>query len=201
MAVGGAHVFPGLLAPVLTQLFFPMLLTTFLTCFCRGERQKYAEKKSCLNRGSPGHESHTLTSEPAGRGSKGTELSNTVRGNTNYLSHFGHSWGVLRGSVVKCLTHNSGFLGLSHNGLANWNMVFHGSVPGQDTSEPQPGTVETQERHEECQLSPYERSTVESCIKHHTINHLDIAASWTVKLLYVHFTALKKLSSTDCFQI
>ena len=29
-----------------------------------------------------------------------------------------------------------------------------GSVLGQDTSEPQPSTGETQERHEECELSP-----------------------------------------------
>ena len=64
--------FPGFLTPVLTQLFFPKPPTTFLTCFCRGERQKYAGKKSRLNRGSnsqpPGHESDTLTTEPPGRG-------------------------------------------------------------------------------------------------------------------------------------
>ena len=72
MAVGDAHVFPGFLTPVLTQLFFPRPLTTFLTCFCRGERQKYAEKKVRLIRGSnsqpPGHESDTLTTDPPGRG-------------------------------------------------------------------------------------------------------------------------------------
>ena len=72
MAVGDAHVFPGFLTPVLTQLFFPKPPTTFLTCFCRGERWKYAGKKSCLNRGSnsqpPGHESDTLTTEPPRRG-------------------------------------------------------------------------------------------------------------------------------------
>ena len=60
------------LSPVLTQLFFPKPPTTFLTCFCRGERRKYAGKKSRLNRGSnsqpPGHESDTLTTEPLGRG-------------------------------------------------------------------------------------------------------------------------------------
>ena len=38
LAVGDAHVFPGFLTPVLTQLFFPKPPTTFLTCFCRGER-------------------------------------------------------------------------------------------------------------------------------------------------------------------
>ena len=72
MAVGDAYVNPGFLTPVLTQLFFRKPQTTFLTCFCRGERRKYAEKKSRLNRGSnsqpPGHESDTLTTEPPGRG-------------------------------------------------------------------------------------------------------------------------------------
>ena len=66
------HMFPGFLTPVLTQLFFPKPPTTFLTCFCRGERRKYAGKKSRLNRGSnsqpPGHESDKLTIEPPGRG-------------------------------------------------------------------------------------------------------------------------------------
>ena len=45
MAVGDAYVFPGFLTPVLTLLFFPKPPTTFLTCFCRGERQKYAGRK------------------------------------------------------------------------------------------------------------------------------------------------------------
>ena len=71
MAVGDSHVFPGFLAPVLTQLFFPKPPTTFLTCFCRVERRKYARKKSRLNRGSnsrpTGHESDTLTTELPGR--------------------------------------------------------------------------------------------------------------------------------------
>ena len=57
---------------VLTQLFFPKPPTTFLTCFCRGERQKYTGKNSRLNRGSdsqpPGHQSDTLTTEPPGWG-------------------------------------------------------------------------------------------------------------------------------------
>ena len=63
---------PGFLTPVLTQLFFPKPPTNFLTCFCRGERQKYAGKKSGLNQGSnsqpTGHESDTLTTEPTRRG-------------------------------------------------------------------------------------------------------------------------------------
>ena len=69
MAVGDAHVFPGFLTPVLPQLFFP---TTFLTCFSRSERRKYAGKKSSLNWGSnfqpPGHKSDTLITEPPGQG-------------------------------------------------------------------------------------------------------------------------------------
>ena len=68
MTVGDAYVFPGFLTPVLTQLFFPKPQTTFLTCFCRGERRKYAGKKSLLNRGSnsqpPGHEADMLSTEP-----------------------------------------------------------------------------------------------------------------------------------------
>ena len=67
MAVGDAYVFPGFLTPVITQLFFPKPPTTFLTCFCRGERQKCAEKKVRLNQGlnsqPPDHESETLTTE------------------------------------------------------------------------------------------------------------------------------------------
>ena len=66
------YVFPGFLTPVLTQLFFSKPPTTFLTCFCRGERRKYAGKKSRLNRGSnsqpAGHESDTLTTKSPGRG-------------------------------------------------------------------------------------------------------------------------------------
>ena len=73
MAVGDAHVFPGFLTPVLTQLFFSKPPTTFLTCFCRGQRRKYAVKKVHLNQGPnsqpPGHESDTLTTEPPGWGS------------------------------------------------------------------------------------------------------------------------------------
>ena len=61
MAVGDAYVFSGFLTPVLTQHFFPKPPTTFLTCFCRGERRKYAGKKSLLN-----PRSDTLTTEPPG---------------------------------------------------------------------------------------------------------------------------------------
>ena len=64
--------FPGFLTPVLIQLSSRKPPTTFLTCFCRGERRKYARKKVPFNRGSnsqpPGHESDTLTTEPPGRG-------------------------------------------------------------------------------------------------------------------------------------
>ena len=63
--------FSSFLTPVLTQLFFQKPLTSFLTCFCRDEKPKYAGKKSCLNQGlnsqPPGHESDTLTTEPTGR--------------------------------------------------------------------------------------------------------------------------------------
>ena len=85
MAVGDAHVFSGFLTPVLKQLFFPKPLTTFLACFCRGERRKYAGKKSRFNRGSnsqpPGHESDTLTTEPHGWGGLLSEPTTEVNGN------------------------------------------------------------------------------------------------------------------------
>ena len=75
MAVGDTHVFPGFLTPVLTQIFFPKPLTTFLTCFCRRERRKYARKEVRLNRGSnsqsPGLESNMLTNEPTVGGGGG----------------------------------------------------------------------------------------------------------------------------------
>ena len=72
MAVGDAHVFPGFLTPVLTQLFCTKPPTPFLICFCRGERRKHAGRKVRLNRGSNSqplsHESDTLATEPPGRG-------------------------------------------------------------------------------------------------------------------------------------
>ena len=73
MAVGDANVFPGFLTPELTQLYFPKPPTSFIRCFCRGERRKYA-RKNRLNRGSnsqpPGHGSDMLTTEPPGWGKK-----------------------------------------------------------------------------------------------------------------------------------
>ena len=90
MAVGDAYVFPGFLTPVLTQLFFPKPPTTFLTCFCRGERRKFAGKKSRLNRGSnsqpPGHESDTLTTEPPGRGLRLYMTKSYVKNVTNAIA-------------------------------------------------------------------------------------------------------------------
>ena len=51
--------------------YFPKPLTTFLTCFSRGERRKYAGKKFRLNSVSnsqpPGHESDMLTTKPPKR--------------------------------------------------------------------------------------------------------------------------------------
>ena len=59
--------------------------------------------------------------------------------------------GVLRSSLVKCLTRNPGVPGSSSTGSSGF---FRGSVLGQDTSEPQPSTGETQEKHKKCELSP-----------------------------------------------
>ena len=72
MAVGDAHVFPGFLTPVLTQI--SCKATTFLTCFSR----KYAGKKFRLNRVSNsqplGQESDTLTTEPPEWGKSDLDL-------------------------------------------------------------------------------------------------------------------------------
>ena len=100
MAVGDAHMFPGFLTPVLTQLF-----TAFLTCFCGGERRKYAGKKVRLNRGSssqpPGHESDTLTTEPPGRG---VSLSTTeITEITRFKKLIFMVWMPSYGSLFFCL--------------------------------------------------------------------------------------------------
>ena len=54
--------------------------------------------------------------------------------------------GVLRGSVVNCLTRNPGVLGSSRTGILSV-FFFRGSVPGQDTAEPHPSTGESQRKH------------------------------------------------------
>ena len=71
MAVGDTRV-PWLSHTSTNTTFFPKPTTTFLTCFSRGEKRKYAGKKSRFNQGliskPPGHESDTLTTEPLGWG-------------------------------------------------------------------------------------------------------------------------------------
>ena len=64
MAVGDAHVFPGLLTPVLTQLFFPEPPTTFLTCFCSGERRKYTRKFASTGDQTHNHQVMSPTCSP-----------------------------------------------------------------------------------------------------------------------------------------
>ena len=68
MAVCDAHVFPGFLIPVLTQIFFPKPPTTFSNASAEVRGEKYARKKSRLNwelnSQPPGHESNRLTTEP-----------------------------------------------------------------------------------------------------------------------------------------
>ena len=123
MAVGDALVFPGFLTPVLTLLFFPKPPTTFPTCFCRGERQKYARNKVCLNWGSnsqsPGHESDTLTTEPAGWGLKTLYIRDAGSIRRNSLP-YNHELTIQKKSLLKTLwgkgenACNQHFL-LSHN--------------------------------------------------------------------------------------
>ena len=50
-----------------------------------------------------------------------------------FMPFFDFDLWVPHGSVVKCLTHNPGVLGLSLTGSSGF---FRGSVLGQDTSEP-----------------------------------------------------------------
>ena len=83
------YMFPGFLTPVLTQPFFPKPPTTFLTCFCRGERRKYAGKKVRLNRGPnsypPRHECDTLNTEQPGWGSHRIKSSDGITQGFNPL--------------------------------------------------------------------------------------------------------------------
>ena len=59
------------------QRFFPKPPTTFPTCFCRGEKRKYASKKVRLNWVSnsqpPGLESDTFSTEPSRQGTLANE--------------------------------------------------------------------------------------------------------------------------------
>ena len=72
MAVGDAHVFPGFLSPVLTQLSFQShgLFFSHASAEVRGENTPI-RKKVRLNRVSksqpPGHESDMLSTEPPSR--------------------------------------------------------------------------------------------------------------------------------------
>ena len=78
MAVSDAHVFPGFLTPVLTQLSFQSHRLLFSHASSRGERGKHAGKKVHLNRvsnsQSPGHEPDTLITEPPGQGASNQQL-------------------------------------------------------------------------------------------------------------------------------
>ena len=110
---------------------FPKPLITFLTCFSRGERQKYTRKKVRLdwisNSQPPGHEFDMLTTEPLGWAQvtmipRKKAFENTVgKGENAIYQHF-----VL------------------------FPQYFCGSVIGKDTSEPQPSTGEIQERLNMC---------------------------------------------------
>ena len=72
MAVGDVFMFHGFLTPVLTQFSYQSHRLLFSHASAKARGEKYAGKKSRLNRGSnsqpPGHESDTFTTEPPGRG-------------------------------------------------------------------------------------------------------------------------------------
>ena len=70
MAVRDAHVFPGFLTPVLTQISFQShrLLFSHAAAESRGGKKFHLNWVS--NSQPPGHESDMLTTEPPGRGTK-----------------------------------------------------------------------------------------------------------------------------------
>ena len=82
MAVGDAHVFPGFLTPVPTQISFQSHRLLFSHAFSSGELRKYTGKKFRLHRVSNsqplGHESDMLTTEPLGHGPEFLMESNSV---------------------------------------------------------------------------------------------------------------------------
>ena len=81
---------------------------------------------------------------------------------------FGKIFEVLHGTVIKCLTCKSGVLiwaaldPLGFSWECHWVRVLNRAHPS---------TGETQERHEQCDLSLwYDWNTVKSCVKHHSVN-------------------------------
>ena len=106
-------------------------------------------------------------------------------------------FGVLRGSVVKCLTRSPGVLGSSRTGSSGF---FRGSVFGQDTSEPQPCTGETQEdvnNVNSCRDMTEILFEFESNVKHHSINQ----DGFYMILVIVASLTLYCLATTDKEQI
>ena len=92
MAVGDSYLFPGFLTPVLTQLFFPKPPTTFLTCFCRGERQNTPERK-VASIGDRTHNHQVMSPTRSQLSRSGGERLKTVGGENagNQLFLFSHS--------------------------------------------------------------------------------------------------------------
>ena len=66
MAVGDANVFPGLLSPALTQLYFRshLLLFSHASAVVRGKNTKGSSPEVGINSQVQGHESDTLTTQP-----------------------------------------------------------------------------------------------------------------------------------------
>ena len=66
MAVGDAHVFPGFLTPVLTQICFQSHRLLFPHASAEVRGKNTPERNFVSNSQPPGHESDTLTTEPPG---------------------------------------------------------------------------------------------------------------------------------------
>ena len=164
MAVGDAYVFPGFLTPVLTQLFFPKPPTTFLTCFCRGERRKYAGKKSRLNRGSnsqpPGHESDTLTTEPPGRG---VDIENTYI----VLPYISKEFGKFGEKIIIIISSNQVRYFLYTTALCTYSVYL-------STSELLSFTISNTDKHEFSSIKKWIRCCND------VMNHVDCVIKRTV---------------------
>ena len=92
---------------------------------------------------------------------------------------------VLHSSVANCLTHTP----RSWVGAALDPVGFHGSVFGQDTSEPQPSTSETQKRHEQGFLLGHALHHTSIKISSETVSCANVAhwnLRWPITIIELH---------------
>ena len=126
MAVGDAYVFPGFLTPVLTQLFSPKPPTTFLTCLCRGERQKYAVKKVGLNRGDRTHNHQDMSPTRSPLSHPSGAIKNDILSGYKVFKPFPKFFRLYRNGlcIYPCFPGNIVFISLPHNILSKPKAAF-----------------------------------------------------------------------------